>query len=492
VETKPGRLYLLESGRVVDTKPKGARVLKSRPNERREIVQYITNGVEILKRIPQPGTHIPIIPVVGKELYVEEGGVTKRKLFSLVRLARDPQMSLAYLVSQQMEEAGMSPKTPYVGYAGQFESDKDSWLGLNKQPRAFVQVDACTDETGGQILPLPRREQFVPNFEAFEVAKDSCRRAVQASMGISPLPTAAQRANQKSGVAIERMSQQESIGSFHFIDNFDRALAFAGRVMEEWIPVTYDTEREIGLRMADDKHRVVRINTPAPYVDPKSNETLHYPVEEGDHDVTVGAGPSYQSQRDEAAEFLDTLIKGLPNLPVPPASQAKLLSLAIQMRELGPKGDEMAELISPSTDAPVSPQAMAQMQGLQAQLQQLGLVHQQLQAELIKLQNEKQAKVVDNEYRLTIEKMKIEAQLAMAEVTTKSQLLGERIKFVEDVWHKLQAQDHEVNMQAAGQGHEAGMAAAGRSHEQEMAQQAQEIGAQPAAEQQPGPEQQVA
>jgi hypothetical protein len=42
-------------------------------------------------------------------------------------------------------------------------------------------------------LPLPRRQAFTPNFQEYEIAKDSCRLAIQAAMGISPLPTAAQR-----------------------------------------------------------------------------------------------------------------------------------------------------------------------------------------------------------------------------------------------------------------------------------------------------------
>ena len=61
----------------------------------------MTNGVEILERsaAPEPGNIIPIIPMIGLERYVDDD----RKLFSLVRLARDPQLSPAYLNSQEMK-----------------------------------------------------------------------------------------------------------------------------------------------------------------------------------------------------------------------------------------------------------------------------------------------------------------------------------------------------------------------------------------------------
>ena len=520
VEVKKIRICLLADGSTVDFAdvPKGAKVIKSRMEERRTVCQYITNGIEILEKLPQPGELLPIIPVIGKELYLDEGGTAKRKLFSLIRLARDPQMSMAYLVSQQMEEAGLSPKVPYIGYTGQFQTDLDAWENLNKVPRAFVQVDGITEGTGGTLLPLPQRQAFAPNFQEYEVAKDSVRRAIQAALGINPLPTSAQRQNEKSGVALERIEAQQDLGSFHFLDNLERAIAFAGRVIESWIPVVYDTQRELALRKADDTHRIVTLNTPEPYTDPRTQETHHYPItDDVDHYVTTGSGPSYASQREEAADFLDTLIKSMPNLPAPPQAQAKLLSLAIQMRQLGPKGDEMAEIISPDPQGNMSPQAMAQVQQAQAQLQQTQLVIQELQSELQKLQLERQAKVIDNQYRMALEKLKIEAQLAMAEVNTKAQQLSERQEFIQDAWSQLHDQAHDVGMaaadrahqrdmavmgaatdqqsQASDQEHEAGMAAAGaaadqqsqqadQAHQQQMAQfqaaqQAQQQGAQP-------------
>jgi hypothetical protein len=294
---------------------------KRRKVQQKQVVQYMTNGLEILDEIEHPGDEIAIIPVIGLERYLDEGSGPKRKLFSLCRLARDPQMSLAYLNSQETEEAGLSPKVPYIGYKGQFDTDSDAWENLNREPRAYVQVDALTDPTGQQVLPLPQRQAFTPNFQEYEIAKDSCRRAIQAAMGISPLPTAAQRDSEKSGVAIERIQSTEALGSYHFTAGYERALERAGRIIESWVPTVYDNKREMGLRQLDDSHKVVTINTAEPYPN-KQGEMEHYPVGDGDHDVTVSTGPSYQSQREAVGEFLDTLIQNLPNLPIPP--QARL------------------------------------------------------------------------------------------------------------------------------------------------------------------------
>jgi hypothetical protein len=400
IEKTRSKLYLFENGESATTLPAGVKPARTRTVEKKALVQYITNGVEILETNPQPGELLAIIPMVGLQRYIDDGGGAKRKLFSLVRLARDPQMSLAYLNSQEMEEAGLSPKVPFIGYKGQFESDAVAWASVTKIPHGFLQADPITDGSNGQVLPLPQRQQYVPNFMAFEAAKDSCRRAIQAAMGISPLPTAAQRDNAKSGVALQRIQQQQQIGSFHFTDGFDRALEFAGRVINSWIPVVYDTERAVAIRKPDDSHQIVQLNTAAPYAEQAGGDPEHYPIDDADHDVTVSTGPSTQSQWEAQSDFLDQLIANLHGLPVPPPQQAKLLAMAIRMKNLGAKGDEMADIISPPENQPMSPAAQAALQHASALVQQLSqTVHSLLdekQAKLSELASKERIAALNN------------------------------------------------------------------------------------------------
>jgi portal protein len=455
VTTTQTRQYLLDSGAIVDKLAPGVVAKSERLKKSRSITQYVTNGIEILGSTPEPGITLPIIPVVGKEMYVDENGVSKRMIMSLVRLARDPQMSLAYLVTQELEEAGLSPKVPWLGYVGQFETDSETWTNLTKIPAAMAQADPVPDGSSGNVLPLPTRVPFTPNFQAYEIAKDSARRAIQAAMGISSLPTAAQRDNQKSGVAIERIQTAQDVGSFHFLDNFDRSLMMAGRVMDERMDVVYgQTDREMVLAKADDKHRKVKLNTEAPYMDEASGKTVHFPVGKGSHSITVSAAPSYASQREAVGNFLDQLISNLKNLPVAPPQAAKILAMAIQMKELGPKGDQIADIISPPAQPGQEQQAMQQMQAQHAQLVE---VTQKMTGEIQKLQLEKAGHVIQGQMDMAIEKMKIEAQIAAAEINTKAQNLSERMQFVEDAWKQLHGQAADAALQASDQAHQQGM-----------------------------------
>jgi hypothetical protein len=470
VETDEATLYELASGEVVEELPEGQQAARTRIEERKRVMQYMTNGIEILERTEQPGELIPIIPVIGLQRYVDDGSGPKRKLFSLVRLARDPQMSLAYLNSQQMEEAGLTPKTPYLGYKGQFETDAEAWETVTKVPHAYLQVDPIVDAATGQVLPLPQRVPFTPNFAAYEVAKDSTRRAVQAAMGISPLPTAAQRNNEKSGVALEKITQQQDMGSFHFIDGYDRALEYAGRVIDSWIDVTYDTEREEALRKPDDSQQVVRLNTPAPYPDPKTNEPQHYPVGEGDHDITISTGPSSDSQRDAAAEFLDTIVANLGTLPIPPQQQAKLLAIAVRMRNLGPRGDQMADIISPQDDQQMPAAAQAKLQQASQMIQQLtGAVHQlsqKLEAKLPELETRRWIALVQAKAGVIGAALKAKSGEAIAAFDADLAQIDRMLALVpdpaagQDADLQQSQQQHEAGMQASQQAHERGMAAA--------------------------------
>src|SRR3977135_1873628 len=111
----------------------------------------------------------------------------------MVRFARDPQIWYDYLATQEAEQAKKVPKIPFVGAVGQFQTDKDAWATCTDIPRAYLQYDIVIDGATGTILPPPEFAQYSPNFQEFEVAKDSAGRSIQAAMGISALPTAAQR-----------------------------------------------------------------------------------------------------------------------------------------------------------------------------------------------------------------------------------------------------------------------------------------------------------
>lgn len=451
---------------------------KGRIAYQRTIQQYVTNGVEILRKgSPQPGPYIPIVPVFGKEIWVENGGGAERVLLSLVSLARDPQKALAYVMSSMLENCGQLPKASYVGAVGQFETDKEAWDTANTVFRPYRQYDLVVDQSSGQPLPPPQREVAVPDFGAYSIGTDICRRAIMSAMGLQALPTAAQRANQKSGVALSKIESQQSIGSYHLVDSYERAIALTGRIANHWLAETDLGETERPVRLADGKHQLVQINTDAPVV--ADGHEYHFPIadDKGRYQVTISSGPSHESQREEGSDFADTLVQNLKGLPVSPQQAAQLLALVIRLKQLGPLGDQMADIISPQN------QGQAQQM---AQLQQQGMLMQQqmeaMQAELQKLLLEKKGKVVemqgkmalqqqDAQVRLTEASMDRETRLAVAEIQTKAQDERERKQTYDDLQAQFHDQAHDLAMQKDAQAHQQVIAEQQAQQQQAMEQQ---------------------
>lgn len=458
---------------------------KSRARKERKVMQYITNGVEILEKNEWIGSWIPIFGMFGEEIYVIEGGRSKRKFLSLIRRSKAPQKALAYIASQELEEFGMSPRVPLVGYKGQFDTDADAWNMLNKVPRPYVQLDVPSDwNSAWGVPPIPQRPQFVPNTQAYEMAFERYRRSVQSGMGLNPLPTAAQRQNEKSGVALEKIQTQEATGSFHLTDNLDRMLVHVGLQLNELITLTMDEPRQVAIQNQDETHGLLWVGAKPP-TEAEQNED-YLVTSDGEFGITIATGPNFQSQREMQSNFVDTLLGEIAKMPIPPQLMMHLLGLAIKLKNIGPIGEEIAELLIPEQDANVPPQAQAAIQQAQGMIQQMG---QKLQ----EYEQERQGKILEKRGQLEIEQFKaaaardlklmdIEKSITVAEIATKAQHLEERIAFVEDMQKQIHMDAHEAQMQAQehaqqqAQAQQAAEAAAQQSdqgHQQTLEQQQQ-------------------
>lgn len=395
---------------------KPGRVARDRRVDIPRVVQYMTNGFEILDEIPWAGSRIPIISCFGKELWMQQGGRAVRKLISMVRLARDPQMLFAYLATQECEEAGMVPKVPFVGAKGQFESAKDVWAEINKIPHSYVEYDIILDGADGSTLPPPSRPQYVANFQQYELAKDSARRSIQAAMGITPLPTAAQRGSEKSGIALDKVETMEDIGSFHFTDNYKRYLHNMGWQLNELITPILDTQRTQGVRKLDGTSTTLQVvgKTSHPIDDQgvynvQGLDEEHLHTGRGDFGVTISDGPDFQSEREEQSEFVDHVVQNWQTLGIQPAIANKVLAKLIRMKNLGPVGDDIANMLDPPDPNSLPPEAQAAITQLKGQLDAA-------QQELAALHMDRAGRVMEQQTKVQLEQMKGSNARAMAQI----------------------------------------------------------------------------
>ena len=455
---------------------KNGMVKKVRWVQKPVVTKCLTNGLEVLEETEWPGKWIPLCVVLGKEIWVDYGSGPERVTQSLIRLARDSQKLLNYYRTAEAEEAAMTPKVPYIGIKGQFSGNEQSWQAAGKQPLAYLEFNAKTEATGEAILGPPVRQPFQPNFQSYEIAADASRRGIMSAVGVAPLPTAAQRSNEKSGVALERIQSQSQLGSFHFIDNFDRALEHGGRILDDLITKVYDNERSVGTRDDQGKYKVQKINHPD---DPDSimlTGTLGV--------ITIKTGPSYDSQREAADDFTELLAKI-------PGVFPQIADLIVKLKNLGPIGDAIAERLTPpeyrSKDGqpPLTPQQAQQLQTMVAHLKALNAVVDIRDKEIAELKQERDGKILDNEGKARIAGINAASSEAVAMIKAGQAqfetLLAEKMKEIESVFQAA----HEAALQDAQHAHEADQAAA--AAEAAAAQQAAQP--QPGATPQPGGDQ---
>jgi hypothetical protein len=450
----------IDGNQVAIAHPKGGHVafpLKAlRKVDDPTVIQYVTNGVEILEKNVTKWLEIPIVPVFGPEEWVDDGAGAKRRLRSMVRRARDAYMSYCYVRTNEVEVTGMIPKVLYMGYAGQFNT-KTPWDAVNKVALPYGEVNAVTTATGAAILPLPQRQLYAPPIESLEMEASSFRMAIQSAMGIGGMLNGQRSQNQdaKSGKAIEALDRQESQGTYVFISNFERALERAGRLADDALDWVYDTDnREVGTRSPDDKYSPAVINQK----DPRGNP-VGFQTNKGDHGVTISVGPSEQSTRDAANDFVDTLM----NIPgIPP----KIMGLAVRLKALGPIGDQIADAFDPQGGAPPIPPAvqqhMAQSNEMVAKLTQaVNTLQMKLDAKIPELQSKERMHAQDLDFQR--EKLAVEASIGAAKIGSAEAI--ERLNIETDLINKerglASTQIHEKTMQAADQLHQAGMQQAG-------------------------------
>lgn len=383
-------------------------IKRMRKVESHKVCSYLTNGFEILEETLWDGKYIPLGVMLGKEQWVPNVTGSERRFISLVRMAFDPYMAYCWTKTSEVETAGQMPKSPAIAYVGQMEGQEADWKASAKIPKSYLQVHAYTDEYpmgSGSPLPIPQRNNYAGDLQQLELLAESCRRAIQAAMGISPLPTAAQRANEKSKIALDKIEEQEAAGSYHFVQRYEGMIKHVGVILNDLLASTIDTERDEGLRSRDGKHRIEKVNN----ADGTGMQTSI-----GSHDVTISTGPNEASQREAVSDTVENLIQadGL----IPAAIQgnpkaAKIVGLAFRLKNGGPLMDEIANVLDPE-DAQGSPMEAAQ------QLDQAKQMLQAAQAEIQKLQqlaNPEQTK-------LAIAKMNAQVELAKDAADNKAKI----------------------------------------------------------------------
>lgn len=392
-------------------------VVKTRPVQRKEWkwCKLVGGSDEPVDKKDWVGDYLPIISVVGKEVNVD--GEIVRK--GVVRDLKDPARMVNYSYSETVQTLAMQNTSPYIYAAESIEGHEEVWQSANLDTQAGLPYNAF--DADGNPLPPPSRQvppaMATAQIQLLELSTEQMRAASgqqNANFGI--------KSEAVSGVGIQRLKAQGETATFHFPDNLARALRYEAVVVVDLIQKIYDTERVVRILGLDGAEESARLNPrqAEPYLEQKDDngdiQKIFNP-QVGRYDVVIDIGPSYHTQRQEAAANLNDLAAKNPNL----------LAVAgdiIMRAQDFPMADEMAERLErtipaelktdgddelPAEAQQIIGQANQQMQEMDAVIQKLGEENEQLK-------QERQAKVIDNAAKADIADADRMAQAAEAAV----------------------------------------------------------------------------
>ena len=312
-ERKKTKLLLLSDGTQVykDDAPApeileaaGIMVVAERDTMRKTIKWAKLTGLEVLEESTWAGKYIPIVPVYGQQLTVDD----KRKKYGIVRMAKDPQRMYNYWRTALTESVALAPKAKWLLAEGQDEGHENEWNLANVKATPVLRYKQKDIE--GQPAPVPQRLQPEPPPAGIVEATSAINNDLQTVVGIFD-PNQFTQGNQ-SGKAIRGQQMQIDLSNFHYYDNLTRSLKQTGRIILDLIPKIYDKERVMRIIGYDNRPEMVTINQRI--VDESGAEKILNDVTVGEYDVYMDTGPGYQSKRQEAVEAMVPLLQANPEL----------------------------------------------------------------------------------------------------------------------------------------------------------------------------------
>lgn len=276
-----------------------------------------------------PGKYIPVVLITGKRTNLEG----KRYISGVVRNAKDAARYVNYSYTTVAETIALQPRAPFMGTPKQFEGFENDYATANTQNLPFLKYNPDVADNG-QIVPPPNRMSPGNAPAALFQQLSTSLALFDSAIGMNKTDLGA-AGPERTGAAINARQRPGDIRTFFYIDNLARGIQHGAKIKNEMIPEIFDTKRDARLRHADDTESYVPLNTtvgeaaatirsnPARYrglnplgitraIQTVGPDVKFNDINKGSYRVEVVVGPSYATQRQEAAEMMMRLTQSMP------------------------------------------------------------------------------------------------------------------------------------------------------------------------------------
>jgi hypothetical protein len=279
-------------------------LVRKRSVECQRIMMCVSSGNAILDGPePQPGSQFPFVPIYG-EIKVVDGRV---RWWGLHRFSKDAQRIYNLNRTSSAEAAHQAIKSQWWVTAKQAAGLSAQWKEAQSKNYPFMVYNADAESPGppqrmmGPELPVAFMN--LAEVDAADIRDTSGLH--EASFG--------EESDEKSGIALARKQNQAQVVTYNFPDNMAKAIKRVGEIVLDYLPHVYDAERELRIIGSDGAEDYKRVNEVV--FDPASGKTVRVnDLSSGRYDFAVTTGPSYSTQRQEAAEVYGQFVQKFPQM----------------------------------------------------------------------------------------------------------------------------------------------------------------------------------
>lgn len=367
---------------------------------------FICTANTCIQRIKLPIKYIPLVFVPG-EMAVMDG---REQPQPYAIDAFTPQKALNYYISDILDSVNRAYGTRAIANDQSIEQYLDDWL----RPKA-INVLRYQTGTNGQRVDAPTitsSPSCDPNL--LSLVQQSIE-AIQTILGRNTADVNNQPKASSGKEYLYRMLSMNTVGGI-YPDNLNMAIAEVDKVILEWIPYVYDTERTIKIRNKAGQIEYMTINqTTGDHNEgnfTKENDMSNIK----DYSVEVYGGPSFAAQKLAGMEFMIDIMDINPQKYAP-----LILDKVVEQAPFGFSQEIVQRLIKGGAIDPevLPPNEQPKQKGPSAE-----------------------QKVMEMEMKLKV--MKQYADFMIAEADTKQKLIDSKIKLVESM-EKLKSEKAKAN-----------------------------------------------
>lgn len=362
---------------------------------------YVCSGLDILDGPYElPISRVPVFRVPGWEVWVGEW----KQRWGLIRFLKDPMRLHNYWRSVVAEKIMQTPRAVWAAADTAVAGRETRWRQSHLSDDPLLIWNAESGQKPERVPPAQIENSLLQQAEMTTQDIKDVSNIHEANLGMP--------SNEVSGAAIMARQRVSDTGTIIYHDNLNQAIEQAGIVINELIPVVYDTPRIVQVIGEDASTKLQVIN------DIGNPESVDLTA--GKYRVSVVTGPSYATKRMEALQAMVSLANAAPQL------LATFADLYVQAQDW-PLADQIAKRIR-STLPPgmldpkdLSPDEQQQMQSkAQAGQQQAQMAQAEAESK-IQANQASAALAAARAHNYIVEAALAPAKLQNESVTTASQ-----------------------------------------------------------------------